>query len=451
MIMLLCVLSMIMSYVLFVVLSKRREQECFVLDYECFKPSDERIVSTQLFQHLFIDKFKNRDIELRKFLAKATLNADISNRSYAPRTVFNNEPANPTLADSIFELEEFFLDTIQKLFHRSGISPKDIDVMVVNVSLLTPAPSLAARIINHYKLRDDIKVFNLTGMGCSANLISIDIVRNIFKCHKNMCALVVSTESLGPSWYEGKDKSMLLSNCLFRSGGCILALTNNPALKHKAMFKLMFLTRIHHGARDDAYDCCKQAEDEEGREGFFLGRGLPKAANIALEENLRTITPKIISMRELIRYIVNSKLRRSSDTTKINFKNIVDHFSIHPGGRAVLNGVQKSLELSDYDIEPSKMTLRRFGNMSSPSIWYIMGYLEAKKRLRKGDKVLMISFGSGFKCNSCVWEVLRDLGSGNVWKECINEYPPKAKDPLYSFVENYFKELHDDTLTSTGK
>lgn len=348
--------------------------------------------------------------------------------------VFDGRETDPTLEDGVVEMEEFFDDSIPKLLSRSGVSPRDIDVLVVNVSMLAIVPSLAARIINRYKMRDDVKVYNLTGMGCSASLISINIVQNIFKCRKDVQALVVTSESLSPNWYAGNDRSMILANCLFRTGGCAILLTNKVALKHRAMFKLKCMVRTHHGAKEDSFKCCIQKEDESGRVGFHLGKTLPKAATRAFVENLKVISPKILPMRELARFTIASFVRkmRQGRSSKggggrptIDFTTGVDHFCLHTGGKAVIDGIGQSLNLSKYDLEPARMTLHRYGNTSASSLWYVLGYMEAKKRLKKGDRVFMISFGAGFKCNSCLWEVVRDLGDGNVWEDCIDEYPPE--------------------------
>ena len=47
-------------------------------------------------------------------------------------------------------------------------------------------------------MKENIKVCNLAGMGCSASLGSLDLVQNSFKCHNNMLALVVTSESFAP-------------------------------------------------------------------------------------------------------------------------------------------------------------------------------------------------------------------------------------------------------------
>jgi 3-ketoacyl-CoA synthase len=111
-------------------------------------------------------------------------------------------------------------------------------------------------------------------MGCSASIVAIDLVQHLFKSYKNVFAIVVSTESLGSIWYQGKEKSMMLSNCLFRSGGCSMLFTNNSASKHQAIFRLKHVVRTHLGSNDEAYGCCIQVTDDLGYKGFSLLKAL---------------------------------------------------------------------------------------------------------------------------------------------------------------------------------
>merc|ERR1712178_217531 len=90
-----------------------------------------------------------------------------------------------------------------------------------------------------------------------------------------------------------------------------------------------------------------------------------------------------------------------------DFTKAVDHFCIHAGGRAVIDGVQKCLGLEEKYMEPSKKTLEDWGNTSSSSIWYEAEWIERFGNLQAGQRILQVSFGSGFKCNSAVWRTLR--------------------------------------------
>jgi 3-ketoacyl-CoA synthase len=111
-----------------------------------------------------------------------------------------------------------------------------------------------------------------------------------------------------------------------------------------------------------------------------------------------------------------------------DFKLAFNHFCIHAGGRAVLDEVEKNLQLTEWHMEPSRMTLYRFGNTSSSSPWYELAYTEAKGRVKRGDRVWQIAFGSGFKCNSAVWRALRTVKppSLNPWTDCIDQLPVKV-------------------------
>ncbi|XP_071720164.1 3-ketoacyl-CoA synthase 12-like [Rutidosis leptorrhynchoides] len=436
-------LILYLLYILYNFLETKRHQKCYLLDYQLYKPSDDRKLSTEFCGEV-IKRTKNLGLNEYKFLLKAIVSSGIGEETYAPKMVFEGREDRPTYQDAIVEMEELFEYTIERLFKRSGVSPSEIDVLVVNISMFACMPSLSSRIVNKFKMREDIKTYNLCGMGCSASLISINLVDSIFKIKKNQLAMVVTSESLTPNWYIGNDKSMILSNCLFRSGGCAMILTNKPSLAHKCLLKLNCLVRTHHGSNDESYGCCIQTEDDQGRVGFHLGKNLPKAATKAFIDNLKELAPKILPIRELLRFGIHLATlnffkngQKKSTRAVINFKTGVDHFCLHTGGKAVIDTVARSLGLSEYDIEPARMTLHRFGNTSASSVWYVLGYMEAKKRLKIGDKLFMITFGAGFKCNSCLWEVVRDMeGVENVWKECnIEDYPPQTI--MNPFTEKY--------------
>lgn len=56
--------------------------------------------------------------------------------------------------------------------------------------------------------------------------------------------------------------------------------------------------------------------------------------------------------------------------------------------------------------------MNRYGNTSSSSIWYEMDYICSRMDLRRGQRVLQVAFGSGFKCNSAVWLCMNNPTEG---------------------------------------
>ncbi|ERN12156.1 3-ketoacyl-CoA synthase 12 [Amborella trichopoda] len=415
--------------------TRRVNQACYLLDYACFKPPDDWMLDTELCGEI-IKRNKKLGVDECQFLLKMTVSSGISEETYAPRCLSFGNPNNVSLNDGLDEMDECFKGCLDTLFAKTGISPKDVDILVVNVALLWPAPSLSARIVNMYKMKEDIMAYNLSGMGCSASVISINLVENLFKQHTESLAVVVTSESIAMNWYSGLDRSMMLANCLFRSGCCAMMLSNRSTDRVCSKFLLKNLVRTHMGENDQAHYCAYEMEDEDGCPGVKLSKHLPKAAAQAFVKNLSVLGPKILPVTEIVRYLVaRYLLKRSKETVSVNLKTAVQHFCLHAGGTAVIDAVGKSLGLTDYDLEPSRMTLHRWGNTSASSLWYVLSYMEAKKRLRKGHRVLQISFGAGFKCNSCVWEVVRDLGDLSVWEDSVHRYP--AKTLVNPFLEKY--------------
>ena len=213
-----------------------------------------------------------------------------------------------------------------------------------------------------------------------------------------------------------------------------MLLSNKPSDRGRSKYQLVHTVRTHKGADDKNYNCVYQREDEVGKIGVCLAKELMAVAGDALKTNITTLGPMVLPFSEQFMFLVSLVKKKVGVKVKPyipDFKLAFEHFCIHAGGRAVLDELQKNLSLGEWHMEPSRMTLHRFGNTSSSSLWYELAYTEAKGRVQKGDRVWQIAFGSGFKCNSAVWKALRRVTlkenwRGNPWDDSIDKYPVKV-------------------------
>jgi predicted naringenin-chalcone synthase len=70
-------------------------------------------------------------------------------------------------------------------------------------------------------------------------------------------------------------------------------------------------------------------------------------------------------------------------------------WGVHPGGSKILDYVQASLGLSEADLACSRAVLREFGNMSSPTILFVLEALQRSSQPAPGDYGLLMAFGPG--------------------------------------------------------
>ncbi|EPS63750.1 hypothetical protein M569_11032, partial [Genlisea aurea] len=405
-----------------------RPTKVFLVDFACYKPRGENMCSREM----FVDKsqlaecFTPQNLEFQR---KIIERSGLGQKTYFPDAIMR-VPAEPCMAAARKEAEMVMFGAIDELLQKTGVKAKDIGILVVNCSLFNPTPSLSAMVVNHYKLRGNILSYNLGGMGCSAGLISIDLAKQLLQVHPNSYALVVSMENITLNWYFGNQRSMLVSNCIFRMGGAAILLSNKPSDRRRAKYQLIHTVRTHKGADDRSYSCVFQEEDDKGQIGVSLSKDLMAVAGEALKTNITTLGPLVLPMSEQLLFfltLVARKVLKMKIKPYIpDFKLAFEHFCIHAGGRAVLDELEKNLELSQWHMEPSRMTLYRFGNTSSSSLWYELAYTEAKGRIRKGDRAWQIAFGSGFKCNSAVWKALRRVDPAkekNPWIDEIDDFP----------------------------
>ncbi|KAI5056187.1 hypothetical protein GOP47_0029708 [Adiantum capillus-veneris] len=411
-----------------------RPRAVYLVDFACFKPPAELKRSKKAFiEHCKqIGKFSEASME---FQVKALERAGMGDETYFSPAILTNPPVQ-TMKESRAEAELVMFTAIDELFEKTKVRPKDVGVLVVNCGLFNPTPSLSAMVINHYKMRGNILSFNIGGMGCSAGIIALDLANDMLQATGSTYAVVVSTENITSSFYTGNKKSMLLPNCFFRLGGAAILLSNKRKDRRRAKYQLTHIVRTHKGADDKSFRSIYQEEDENMVKGLSLSPDLVEVAGDAIKTNITTLGPLVLPLSEHLLFLATlfcKKVLRKKDMKPYipDFKLAFEHFCIHTGGRWVLEEMQKNLELSDKHLEASKMTLHRFGNTSSSSIWYELAYLEAKGRVKRGDRLWQIAFGSGFKCNSAVWKSLRTVKkprANNPWLDCIDYYPVEVPD-----------------------
>uniref|UniRef100_A0ACD5TRI9 Uncharacterized protein n=1 Tax=Avena sativa TaxID=4498 RepID=A0ACD5TRI9_AVESA len=319
------------------------------------------------------------------------------NSRYPKATLLEHARLSPWLDDSSVRLDEaraeaelVVFSMIDELLAKTRIDVLAIDILITNCTVFCPMPCITDSIVNRYKLRRDIRVINLSGMGCSAALTAVGLARNMLR----------------------------LVNILFRMGGAAKLLSTS---RSNARFRFAHVVRTITAANNSAYRCVYQEEDEKGNLGTALSKDLMAVVGDTLKMTIAATAPRVLPISELLKFLHFSLVKKVLYWKRMapyipGFRSAFEHFCIHVGGPAVINSVQHGLNLSDKDVEPSRMTLCRFGNQSTASVWYELAYIEAKGRMKKDDRVWMIGFGAGYECSTVGWVCIRpSSGADGPW------------------------------------
>eukprot|EP00884_Botryococcus_braunii_P009566 jgi/Botrbrau1/18610/Bobra.0367s0050.1 len=420
---LLVLFSFALSYFLYV-----PAHDVFLLDIACFGPPQQLRVSIEDFIAGLRAKQAFTDTNI-SFMERIMLKSGLGPATALPEGIIrvcrSKKVEQTTLEDALSEAEWVMFDCVAALLKKTRIHPKEVDVVITSCSCFAPTPSMAAMILNKFKMRSDVATYSLAGMGCSSSIICVDLAKQLLQAQPDCRILIVNHENISNNCYRGNTQEMLVPLCLFRMGGGAALLSNKPSDAPQAKYELLHTLRTHLGNDDEAFMCMGTGQDEEGKVGVFLQKTVTRVALRALYKHLSQLAPKVLPLGEQIKFLMDRKYVPS-------FKVAFDHFLVHPGGRGVLDSLQKELRLTDADVEPARQTLYRFGNVSAASTWYILAYIEQKVGIRKGARLWQLGFGGGFKANSAVWRARRNIDQKHAcWR---TDWPSADKNMLERYV-----------------
>jgi len=273
-----------------------------------------------------------------------------------------------TLQGRTAHTEEQLLRLAIEAIDRLQLDPADIGTVVTATYYSLGGPTLAHKLIEHYDMDRATDKYHVVGVGCASAVPLFKLASQSMRDHPGKHALVVAAESITgflTAVDEDDDQVKTVGSSLFGDGCAAAVLTNGTSTAGPSILA----ARQH------------QIENTLGTVHFRLngddsfmqiGRELPKLARRRLLELARDFLAEAGTEMEAI-----------------------DHWIVHPGGRGIIDGVQRGLGLSDEDVAISRDVLARFGNMGTPSSFYVLRETIARRVPQPGDRGMVVTIGPG--------------------------------------------------------
>lgn len=226
------------------------------------------------------------------------------------------------------------------------------------------APGLDQQIVDHYGLADDTERTMVGFMGCFAALNALKLARHIVRSEDNARVLVLNLELCTLHLKRSGTLEEMLSFLIFADGCAAGIVTAEPAG--------IALQGFNTTVIPDSGELITWRIGDQGFDMHLSGQ-VPAAIARGLPDHLGDIL---------------GGLTRSD----------VVHWAIHPGGRSVLDGVRDGAQLTDEQLGSSRDVLRRFGNMSSATIMFVLQDILSRDP-RSGPGCAM-AFGPGLTVES---------------------------------------------------
>ncbi len=281
------------------------------------------------------------------------------------------EERNDIYAQKSVELAE---NALKNALEKADWKAQDIDFLITVSCTGIMIPSVDAYLINNLQMRQDVVRLPVTEMGCAAGVSGIIYAKNFLKANPGKRAAVIAVES-PMATFQVDDFSMvnIVSAAIFGDGAACVLLSSDP----KDEGPEIVAEEMYHFF------------DAEKMMGFKLkNSGLHMVLDQSVPEEIEAHFPKI----------VHPFLEKNH--TKIEE---INHLIFHPGGRKIVQTVEGLFGSLNKNIDDTKEVLRLYGNMSSATVLYVLERFMDRK-ITKGDKGLMLSFGPGFSAQRVLLE-----------------------------------------------
>ena len=266
---------------------------------------------------------------------------------------------------------------IEECLKNASVKRENITHLITVSCTGMSAPGIEQVLKNEYGFSPACETYAVNFIGCYAAFPAMKMADAICFRDPSAKVLIVAVELCTLHFQNRTEDDFLLSNSLF-SDGAAAALVERNTNSQKSKLELLnfFNLQYWEGKEDMAWNIHS--------DGFLM--------------KLSSYVP------DLVKNGVSHIIKQINDSLDFSIDDI-QHWAIHPGGRKILESCETELKISKESLSNSYDVLKNFGNMSAPTIFFVLHKLLYQSESKKLDKVFACGFGPGLTLESALLQI----------------------------------------------
>ncbi|MCW3086895.1 MAG: type polyketide synthase [Sediminibacterium sp.] len=257
---------------------------------------------------------------------------------------------------------------------QNFIAPQEITHLVTVSCTGMSAPGLDLQLMEELALAPDIFRTSVNFMGCYAAIHALKMAKMICDTTPEANVVIVATELCTLHFQKEFSEDNAASSLLFADGCAAVLISNRLHAENGLSLKGFYSYVAQKGKADMAWQLSSK--------GFLM--------------TLSGYVP------QLIQEDVNTLVTAAVKANGLSLPEIT-HWCIHPGGKRILDMIQKQLQLPDDALCASRKVLSEYGNMSSPTVLFVLKEL-MDRPAAAAQKILGMAFGPGLTMETFIAE-----------------------------------------------
>ena len=263
------------------------------------------------------------------------------------------------------------------LQHNDSFSAKDITHVVTASCTGFFNPGIDYILCRELGLGANTQRYHLGFMGCYAAFPALNMASQFCRANPDAVVLVMCLELCSLHLQLNGSEDSLLANALFADGAAAALVAARPAANgHSCRIIDFHSALIPSGVDAMAWSI--------GDNGFDI--------------SLSSYVPKIIGagIADLTTPLLDRHNLSSED---------VHTWAVHPGGKSIIDKVAEGLQLPLAKVAASRDILRRYGNMSSATILFVLHDILAAAKTDQQQLIGAMAFGPGLTAEMALLQV----------------------------------------------